>query len=125
MVSREKRNYSFLLILLTTIVALIIFLYLSFVIITKNSSKSEYKNPIVAQRVIRGTIYDSNKRILAIEIPTYSVALLLNQIKNIEQTASLIAPILNIERDNIVVQAALSKEFVFPVEKKRRGNSFS
>jgi cell division protein FtsI (penicillin-binding protein 3) len=111
MVSREKRNYSFLLILLTTIVGLIIFLYLSFVIIFKNSNKSDYKNPIVAQRVIRGTIYDSNRQIMAIEIPTYSVALLLNQTKNIEHTATLIAPILNIERESIISQAALRSTY--------------
>jgi cell division protein FtsI (penicillin-binding protein 3) len=102
MVSREKRFYHILLPLITLLVALFLVFYLFYLTVVKGENQNPYDNPKVATRVVRGTITDRNGKILAIERPYYQLVFLLNSVKDIEQAASLVSPIIKISTQQIV-----------------------
>lgn len=71
--STNKGNISGLLFTLTWICLLIIVIIVARLMITNNSMAGKYDNPVVATTVIGGTIYDRNKRVLAMDVPQYEV----------------------------------------------------
>ncbi|MDD2396109.1 MAG: penicillin-binding transpeptidase domain-containing protein, partial [Sphaerochaeta sp.] len=66
----------------------------------QNTSKS-YNNPQVASQVVRGTIYDRNQRILAIQTPYWGVYLHLNAIKDMQLVSEVIAPFVQMNPQEI------------------------
>ena len=54
-------------------------------------SDKRYEDPVVADRVVRGTIYDRNGRILAIQTPYWGVYFHLNKIKDLELVSEVVA----------------------------------
>jgi len=66
----------------------------------------KYTNPVVASRVVRGTIYDTDGRIIAIERPFYSCALLLKEVKDIAEVAAKLGPILALPPEEIVRESS-------------------
>lgn len=70
------------------------------------SKAKEYKNPQVASRVVRGTIYDREGRILAIEIPYYNCALLLREVGDLGAVANSLGRVLSISPQTIVENAS-------------------
>ncbi|MFA5513405.1 MAG: penicillin-binding protein 2 [Sphaerochaetaceae bacterium] len=106
MVSREKHTYYILLPLITAIIGLIIFSYLLYLTLFSKSQKEKYENPVVASRVLRGTIYDRNGKIIAIETPYYSCALLLRETQDLNKSAQIIGSIVNLDPAFIVREAS-------------------
>ena len=61
-----------------------------------------YENPVVADRVVRGTIYDRNGRILAIQTPYWGVYFHLNKIKDLELVSEVVAPFVQMSPSEII-----------------------
>ncbi|NCB01614.1 MAG: penicillin-binding protein 2, partial [Spirochaetia bacterium] len=100
MVSREKhtlRNVLFI----TLLIIILILVRLVWLIISQGASEKEYNNPIVASRVVRGTIYDRNGEIMAIETPYYAVALHLEKVKDLPTTITTLSSVINMDEEMI------------------------
>jgi len=65
-----------------------------------------YTNPNVAKQVVRGTIYDRNQRILAIQTPYWGVYLHLNAVKDLQLVSEVIAPFVQMNPQEIQNKAA-------------------
>ncbi len=79
----------------TVVVALLlglILVRLAFLTLQDQSQSKTYTNPQVASKVVRGTIYDRNHRILAIQTPYWGVYFHLNAIKDLQLVSELVAP---------------------------------
>ncbi|NCC88887.1 MAG: penicillin-binding protein 2 [Spirochaetia bacterium] len=79
----------------TVVVALLlglILVRLAFLTLQDQSQSKTYTNPQVASKVVRGTIYDRNHRILAIQTPYWGVYFHLNYIKDLQVVSELVAP---------------------------------
>jgi cell division protein FtsI (penicillin-binding protein 3) len=106
MVAREKRRFPFIVLLITALILLIIIFRTIFIMLSVPSKAKEYKNPQVASRVVRGTIYDREGRILAIEIPYYNCALLLREVGDLGAVANSLGRVLSISPQTIVENAS-------------------
>lgn len=89
-----------------------------FVIIPGTKTK-KYEDPIVSEHVVRGTIYDRNGRILAIETPYTSLYFHLSKMKDVKHTASLLSPYLGMSVDEITRQASRYTTYAL-IKKARR-----
>ncbi len=100
MVSREKQT---LLIALITSISLfiLIFFYVVWLILSSGASKVTYNDPKVAYRVVRGTIYDRNGEILAIETPYHSLALHISKVEHMDTLVDNISPIIGMSSEEI------------------------
>ncbi len=89
---------------LALIGALLLVLVVRFgVLMLFNPPKSkQYDNPVVAERVVRGTIYDRNGRILAIQTPYWGVYFHLNKIKDLELVSEVVAPFVQMSPTEII-----------------------
>jgi cell division protein FtsI (penicillin-binding protein 3) len=102
MVSREKQGHLFWLILLIVLFTLIIVSHIAFVIFFGSKENSSYTNPLVASRVIRGSITDRNGHLLAIETPYYSCAIHIPLMKDAQVVASTLSDILFIDEKLLI-----------------------
>lgn len=100
MVSREKQTLHIVLIVSITFF-IIILSFLVWLILSSDSSENVYENPKVAHRVVRGTIYDRNGEILAIETPYYALALHLWKIDNIDTFIEELLPIIDMSETEV------------------------
>ncbi len=94
-----------LFILLTMILLLILVWRLGQLTISrdmKSSPLTGYTAPQIASRVERGTIYDRNGTILALEIPYYTCAVMLKSVESLEKTAENLSPILFMTKSEIL-----------------------
>ncbi|NCD04961.1 MAG: penicillin-binding protein 2 [Spirochaetia bacterium] len=91
-------NYAFLFIVILFISILIKIAHL---MISEKDKRVTYNDPIVAQTIIRGTIYDRNSNILAIEVPYYSCSLRVDKIQDLEKIAYMCSPYLNMSVEEI------------------------
>ena len=66
----------------------------------------EYRDPVVSERVVRGTIYDRGGQILAIETPSYNLYFRLSHIKDMDAAASLVSPYIGMTVDEIKQQVS-------------------
>lgn len=73
--STNKGNISSLLFSLTWISLLLLVIFLAHLMVGSSSKAGKYNNPVVATSVVGGTIYDRNKRALAMDVPQYDVYL--------------------------------------------------
>ena len=71
--STNKGNISPLLFTLSWICLAIIIILVGRIMLTDIVKSGQYDNPKVATTVIGGTIYDKNKRVLAMDVPKYDV----------------------------------------------------
>ena len=71
--STNKGNISGLLFTLCWICLAILVIILGRIMLTDSVKSGQYNNPKVATTVIGGTIYDKNKRVLAMDVPKYDV----------------------------------------------------
>ncbi len=76
-----------------------------------------YHNPEVAESVVRGTIYDRNGRILAIERPYWGVYLHLNMIEDLALVSEVIAPYVQMSPSEIQLKA---KKTTPPMHRSRK-----
>ena len=79
-----------------------ILLRVFWVAIITGPEEAAYRDPVVATRVVRGTVTDRNGRIIAIETPYHSCALLLREIADLRETAKVIGSVLSIDPDSII-----------------------
>lgn len=121
MVSREKRRLSLLLYSITAFVALAILLRIFWVAIITGNPAGEYSDPQVSTRIVRGTITDTNGRLLAMETPYYACALLLRQVPDLQATAQTLGPILSVDPQTIVQEA--SRNSLYFLVKRRLDES--
>lgn len=85
-----------------TVLFIIVALRVIYLSIFNNKDTKEYKDPIVASRVVRGSIVDTNNKILAIEVPYYSCSIRVDKIDNIKEIAILISPFLDMDVNEII-----------------------
>lgn len=106
MVSRENGRIYRLFFLIGAVVALILLIRtIQIIASAKTSQQRQYENPVVSQQVVRGTIMDRNGKILAIETPYWACALHLTEVDDIEETLSILAPMLDLQADSLIEQA--------------------
>ena len=84
----------------------IILIRLGFLMLVDRPRTKAYDNPKVAERVVRGTIYDRNQRILAIQTPYWGVYFHLNAIKDLQLVSEVVAPYVQMSPQAIMQRAA-------------------
>ncbi len=92
MATSPKHSYIRLLCLLCIIFLGIFLLRLGFLMLFDRTTVKTYEDPKVANQVVRGTIYDRNQRILAIQTPYWGVYLHLSAIKDMQLVSEVLAP---------------------------------
>lgn len=105
MVASSKKRLLLLIVLPAAL--LLLFLAVRIAVLTlspENSASAAYSTPDIAERVQRGTIYDRNGMILATEIPTVSLALMLKSIDSREETAASLSPLIFMTASEILAQ---------------------
>ena len=88
--------------LIILILFLIILVRIIIINLNNKNDKIEYNDPIIANSIIRGNIYDRNSKLLAIEVPYYSCSFRVDKISNIDEISEMCAPYLNMEISEIV-----------------------
>ena len=81
---------------------LILAVRFGFLMLPGTNQAKHYDDPIVAERVVRGTIYDRNGRILAIQTPYWGVYFHLNQIKDLPLVSEVVAPFVQLSPAEII-----------------------
>lgn len=69
----EKGNISPFLLILAVIALISLYVSIAKLMIFRNIKSGKYKNPTVASRVIEGTIYDTNGKVLSMQVPVYNL----------------------------------------------------
>lgn len=92
----------------TTLASLAVFTLMGRLVwVTMTAGKTrEYQDPVVSERVVRGTIYDRGGQILAIETPSYNLYFRLSQIKDMEAIAALVSPYIGMSVEEITRQVS-------------------
>jgi cell division protein FtsI (penicillin-binding protein 3) len=105
MPTSPNRSYSRIYAGATILLFAILFARIAYIVLGNGTVRKVYHNPEVAETVVRGTIYDRNGRILAIETPYYGLYFHLAQIDDIRQVAKTVSPYIGMDPDMIVAQA--------------------
>ena len=94
------------------LVIVILVVILAELMISNGVRSGKYSNPNVATHVVRGTIYDRNGRVLALEVPRTTVLVRKNS-RNIEAIAQIVSIAADATPDEIlhIIQAS-SEDFV-------------
>ena len=94
------------------LVIVILVVILAELMISNGVRSGKYSNPNVATHVVRGTIYDRNGRVLALEVPSTTVLVRKNS-RNIEAIAQIVSIAADATPDEIlhIIQAS-SEEYV-------------
>jgi cell division protein FtsI (penicillin-binding protein 3) len=106
MATSPKRPLIAFLTIAVLILLAIIFIRVALLMLSGRTSIRRYQDPPVAQQVVRGTVYDRNGRILAIETPYWGVFFHLNRITDLRLVAEATAPYLGMNPDQIIQQAS-------------------
>ncbi len=70
--------------------------------INGKNKRVNYDDPIVAQSIVRGNIYDRNSNLLAIEVPYYSCSLRVDKIDDVNAIAAFCSPYLDMSANEII-----------------------
>ncbi|MFP4617853.1 MAG: penicillin-binding transpeptidase domain-containing protein [Spirochaetaceae bacterium] len=84
-----------------------------FQVMVLNSTTSTSAEASVPSRVERGPILDRNGRILAIQTRLYSVTAWLPNVKDIEHTAGTLAPLLKVDRQDLLDRLRSRNGFIY------------
>jgi len=124
MSTSTKKNLFFKIFLIfTLVVALFLIARIVFIIITGQSIK-EYNNPETSQVLVRGTIYDRNKNILAIDRTYKSLIAHPNKMVDKTNINNLISPYLDISSSTL--ETILNKDQAYVVlQRKLEDNSIN
>lgn len=106
MATSPKHTYIRFFTLLISLILGIFFIRLASLMLFDQPQTKTYHNPEVAESVVRGTIYDRNGRILAIERPYWGVYLHLNKIVDLAQVSEVIAPFVEMSPSEIQQKAS-------------------
>ncbi len=94
MATSPKHTYIRFFIILITLIFGVFLIRLAILMVFDRPMSKQYQNPKVAQNVVRGTIYDRNHRILAIQKPYWGVYLHLRNIDDMQLVSEVLAPFL-------------------------------
>jgi len=112
MSTSTKKNLFFKIFLIFTfVVTLLLIVRIVFIIFSGKDIK-EYKNPDISQVLIRGTIYDRNKNILAIDRTYKSLIAHPNKMNDKTSISNLISPYLNISKTSLETIFEQDKAYV-------------
>ncbi len=92
MATSPKHSYIRFFAVVVALLLGLILVRLAFLTLHNPIASKPYTNPQVASKVVRGTIYDRNHRILAIQTPYWGVYFHLNAIKDLQLVSELVAP---------------------------------
>ena len=105
--STSKGNISVFMLVVALLVIVILVVILAELMISNGVRSGKYSNPNVATHVVRGTIYDRNGRVLALEVPSTTVLVRKNS-RNIEAIAQIVSIAADATPDEIlhIIQAS-------------------
>ncbi len=106
MATSPKHSYTRLFTLLVLLFLVVFSLRLGFLMLSDIDTGKQYNNPEVAQSVVRGTMYDRNQRILAIQTPYWGVYFHLKAIKDLAFVSEVVAPFIGMTPNEIQAKAA-------------------
>lgn len=118
--SPNRSFYRFFL-LLTLLALLFLLVRIGFVIHSQSPERKTYNNPQVATQVVRGTIYDRNGKILAIQTPYWGVYFHLSKISDLALVSEVVAPFVGMSPTQIEQRAAKYTTYA-QIEKKMDPN---
>ncbi len=90
---------------LTLILLLILLIRIGFVIHSQSPQTKTYTDPLVSKEVVRGTLYDRNGKILAIQTPYWGVYFHLTMIDDLPLVSEVVAPFVGMSPLQIEHQA--------------------
>ncbi len=101
-----KRSYYRFFLSLTLILLLLLLVRIGFIIYTQSPQRKTYDNPLISKEVVRGTLYDRNGKILAIQTPYWGVFFHLTMIDDLPLVSEVVAPFVGMSPKQILQQAA-------------------
>ena len=101
-----KRSYYRFFLFLTLILLLILLIRIGFIINSRNPQRKTYENPLISKEVVRGTLYDRNGKILAIQTPYWGVFFHLTMIRDLPLVSEVVAPFVGMSPTQIQEQAS-------------------
>lgn len=101
-----NRSYYRFFLSLTLLLLLILLMRIGFVIYSQGPQRKTYQNPLVSKEVVRGTLYDRNGKILAIQTPYWGVFFHLTMIEDLTLVSEVVAPFVGMSPTQIQEQAA-------------------
>ena len=130
MLNKTKNNINFIILTICIVIFIILLGRIIFLQTSREVNIKEYEDPKVAEEVIRGTIYDRNGKILAIQTTQYSVALDLRYTSDKTEAAKLLSKALRMNLNTVnekianavnrtVLKRGLSKDELEPVYEVR------
>lgn len=105
MATSPKRTYIRFFTILILLVLLLLLIRLAFLTLTDLTPTKTYEDPPVAQDVVRGTIFDRNGRILAIQTPYWGLYFHLQAIKDLQLASEVVAPYVGMSPEQIIKQS--------------------
>ncbi|WP_320130764.1 penicillin-binding protein 2 [uncultured Sphaerochaeta sp.] len=106
MATSPKQSYYKLFAISTIVIFALLLIRVGYIVFAGNPSRKIYQDPKVASTVVRGTIYDRNGKILAIQTPYYGLYFHLNEIDDLQKAAELVAPFVGMNPDQVQLQAS-------------------
>lgn len=101
----SQNHTTYLFFLFATVLAfLTISINLTRIVLFSGKTKS-YNDPVVAEKVVRGTITDRSGQIIAIETPTSSLYFHLSLINDLPHVASVVSPLIGMSAEEVTEQA--------------------
>ncbi len=101
-----NRSYYRFFLSVTLLLLLILLIRIGFVIYSQEPQRKTYQNPLVSKEVVRGTLYDRNGKILAIQTPYWGVFFHLTMIDDLPLVSEVVAPFVGMSPTQIQAQAA-------------------
>lgn len=98
--TKKDKIFTFALLFIVILFFSILF-KVAYLMISEKDKRVTYNDPVVAQTIIRGTIYDRNSNILAIEVPYYSCSFRVDKIQDLDKVAYMCSPFLNMSVEDI------------------------
>ena len=99
--STSKGNISVFLLVVAILVLAVLIVILAELMISNGVRSGKYSNPNVATHVVRGTIYDRNGRVLALEVPRTAV-LVKKDSRNIDAISQIVSIAAGTTPDEII-----------------------
>lgn len=113
----KKNRLVTVFLIITIMTCLLLLVHIGSIIVSGGPSASSYRNPEVADQVIRGSIYDRKGRLLAVEVPYWSCAFLHSYIPDMKVAAEVVAPYLSLTVDEILAMAGRNTTYTLLARK--------
>ncbi len=112
--TREKNVFYRLLVIITLCAAVALLGMYAFAMAgTENISSQNTYRLDISERVVRGSLYDRDGRLLALEVPVYSVSLWIPSVRNPEAVADVASAYLPVTREQVLERIAQRSGFFY------------